>query len=603
MAPTDASNAVFRKAALQSERTRILGLLFVLASVFLVVLTRALITGVHAQLVALPRFVALMSVAVAYEGLVLAMVGRVLRRGSDLPDWVWAVNIGAEALIPTVGVLALTENRFIGPYGALAAPAAHAYYFFIILSALKLRPVLCFLTGLAAALGFAAVTAYTFLTHPVGRAAGGPAYPLQIYVTYALFFLISSSVAAGLTAQFRGNLLAALREAEVRRRNERLEQEIAERKRAEEALRASERRYRQLTEGTHDAIVVADPRDRIMLFNPAARRVFGYSEPEALGQPLTLLVPPGDRESRAEEWRRVLTSRDEPPAGQPVELPGQRKGGEVFPMELSLTALELSEGVILLAAIRDATQRHRLQTRLVEAEKLASLGILSAGVAHELNNPLAFVSNNLAILERDIHGLGEEADPAAAREGIEQLLGRTRRGVKRAADIVQKLRDFARLDRTESDRMDIHEAITNSLEFVRERLDRGQIEVDRQFGQLPPVACAPARINQLFFDLLINAIQAVEATSRGRGQIEIRTRAAGDSVVVELTDDGCGIPAEDLPRIFDPFFTTRPVGAGTGLGLSTSYGVVADHGGRIEVESTPDKGTTVRVTLPVEGVR
>src|SRR5262249_31558258 len=139
--------------------------------------------------------------------------------------------------------------------------------------------------------------------------ADGPAYPLQIYVTYALFFLISSSVAAGLTAQFRGNLLAALREAEIRRRNERLEQEIAERKKAEEALRASERRYRQLTEGTHDAIVVAARRGRITLSTPAARHIFGYSEPEALGQPLTLLVPPGDREARSEEWQRVLTSR------------------------------------------------------------------------------------------------------------------------------------------------------------------------------------------------------------------------------------------------------------------------------------------------------
>jgi PAS domain S-box-containing protein len=603
MVTIDISDAAFRKAALQSERTRILGLLFVLAGVFLVVLTRALITGVQAQLAVLPRFIALLSAAAAYEGLVLAIVGRALRRGSDLPDWVWAVNIGAEALIPTVGVLALTESRFIGPYGALAAPAAHAYYFFIILSALRLRPVLCFFTGLATALAFAAVTAYTFLTHPVGPGAGGPVYPLQIYVTYALFFLISSSVAAGLTAHFRGNLLAALREAEVRRRNERLELEIAERQRAEEALRASERRYRQLTEGTHDAIVVADPRGRIALFNPAARRVFGYSEPEALGQPLTLLVPPGDRESRAEEWRCVLTSRGEPSAGQPVELPGQSKGGEVFPMELSLTALELPEGVILLAAVRDATERHRLQSRLVQAEKLASLGILSAGVAHELNNPLAFVSNNLAILERDIHGLGEEADPAAARQDIEQLLGSTRRGVKRAADIVQKLRDFARLDRAGSDRMDIHEAITNSLEFLRERLDRGRIEVDRRFGQLPPVSCAPARLNQLCFDLLINAVQAVEATSRGRGRIEISTRAAGDRVMVELTDDGCGIPAEALPRIFDPFFTTRPVGAGSGLGLSTSHGIVADHGGQIEVESTPGEVTTVRVALPVEGSR
>jgi PAS domain S-box-containing protein len=603
MVATDIPDAAFRKAALQSERTRILGLLFVLASVFLIVLIRALVTGVQAQLVELPRVIALVAAAAAYEGLALAVVGRALRRGADLPDWAWGINIVVEALIPTLGVLILTESRFIGPYRALAAPAAHAYYFFIILSALKLRPLLCFFTGLANALGFAAVTAYTFLTYPIVPAGESPAYPLQIYVTYALYFLISSAVAAGLTAEFRRNLIAALREAETRRRNERLEREIAERKKAEVALRASERRYRQLTEGTSDAIVVADQQGRITIFNPAARHVFGYSEAEALGQPLTLLVPPGDRDARSADWQRVATSQDEPSAGKPVELPGQRKGGEVFPMEMSLTALGLPEGVIVLAAIRDATERHRLQARLVQAEKLASLGILSAGVAHELNNPLSFVSNNLAVLERDIHDLENEADPAGLRQDIEQLLGSTRRGVRRAADIVQRLRDFARLDRAETDLMDIHQAISASLEFLRESLDRCHIEVDRRFGQLPPVSCAPGRMNQLFFELLNNAIQAIEATSRSHGRIEIRTHADGDRVVVELTDDGCGIPAEVLPRIFDPFFTTRPVGAGKGLGLSTSHGVVADHDGQIEVESPPGKGTTVRVILPVEGSR
>jgi PAS domain S-box-containing protein len=629
MAATDTSDAAFRKAALQSERTRILGLLFVLATVFLVVLTRALITGVQAQLVLLPRLIALMSSAAAYEGLVLAMVGRARRRGSDLPDWVWAVNIGVEALIPTVGVLILTESRFIGPYGALAAPAAHAYYFFIILSALKLRPVLCFFTGLATALGFAAVTAYTFLTHPVGPGAGGPAYPLQIYVTYALFFLISSSVAAGVTARFRENLLAALREAEVRRRNERLEQEIAERRRAEEALRTSERRYRQLTEGTRDAIVVADHRGLITLFNPAAQQTFGYPEHEVLGQPLAMLTSPDDQGAHRELLHGYLTTPGDHSSGPPLELRGRRKGGEGFPMEVSLTALELPEGVLQLAAIRDTTERHRLQARLVQSEKLASLGLLSAGVAHEINNPLSYVSNNLAILERDVRSLKaaaeaceeaqalleptrpdfaakvaqlvEEVGLSYVEQNIERILGSTRQGIRRVAEIVQKLRDFARLDRAEFDRADIHEAIAGSLELVRERLDRAGVVVDRQFGDLPPVFCAPVQMNQLFFSLILNSIQAIEATSRGSGRIEVRTRAAGGAVIADVTDDGCGIPPEDLPRIFDPFFTTRPVGAGTGLGLSICHSIVADHGGRIEVESTPGRGTRFRITLPVEG--
>ena len=184
-------------------------------------------------------------------------------------------------------------------------------------------------------------------------------------------------------------------------------------------------------------------------------------------------------------------------------------------MEVSLTALELPEGMIHLAAIRDTTERHRLQARLVQSEKLASLGLLSAGVAHEINNPLSYVSNNLAILERDVGSLkaaAEACEEAQAllestrpdfaakvarlveevglpyvQQNIDRILGSTRQGVKRVAEIVQKLRDFARLDRAEFDRADIHEAIDGSLELVQERLDRAGIVVDRQFGDLPPV--------------------------------------------------------------------------------------------------------------------
>ena len=116
-----------------------------------------------------------------------------------------------------------------------------------------------------------------------------------------------------------------------------------------------------------------------------------------------------------------------------------------------------------------------------------------------------------------------------------------------------------------------------------------------------PVVCAPAQINQVVLNLLVNAMQAIEATGRGAGRIEIATRCAGDEVILEVADDGCGIPAEILPRIFDPFFTTKPVGQGTGLGLAISHGIVADHGGRIEVESTPGRGSRFRVILPVGG--
>jgi two-component system, NtrC family, sensor kinase len=408
-----------------------------------------------------------------------------------------------------------------------------------------------------------------------------------------------------------------------------IEEDISELKRAEEALRASERRYRQLTEATLDALVVADERGVITLFNAAAQRTFGYAEPEVLGQPLTLLMPAEDHEAHQRGLRRYLETKEARVVGRTIELRGRRKDGEIFPLELSLSAVELPEGICFLGAIRDLTERQRLQARVVQVEKLASLGLMSAGVAHEINNPLAYVANNLAVLERGIRGLialvaayeaaqailesarpdlaaqvaqlAEEIDLPYVREHLEQIVGSTRQGVKRVADIVQNLRGFARLDQAAVERVDLHDAITSSLEMIRGRLGRRHIVVEQQFGDVPRVLCAPAQVNQVFLNLLVNALQAIEATSKGGGRIEIRTRAVGDEAIVEVADDGCGIPAELLPRIFDPFFTTKVVGEGTGLGLSISHGIVSDHGGRIEVESTPGQGSRFRVILPARG--
>ena len=408
-----------------------------------------------------------------------------------------------------------------------------------------------------------------------------------------------------------------------------IEEDISELKRAEEALRASERRYRQLTEATLDAIVVADERGVISLFNAAAQRTFGYSEQEVLGQPLTILMPPEYHEAHQRGLRHYLETREARVVGRTIELRGRRKDGEVFPLELSLSAVELPEEIYFLGAIRDLTERQRLQARIVQSEKLASLGLMSAGVAHEINNPLAYVANNLAVLERDIRGLtalvaayeaaqailesarpdlaaqvaqlAEEIDLPYVKEHIEQIVSSTRQGVKRVADIVQNLRGFARLDQAAVGWVNLHDAITSSLEMIRGRLGRRHIVVEQQFGDLPLVMCASAQINQVFLNLLVNALQAIEATSKGGGRIEIRTRAAGDEVIVEVADDGRGIPAELLPRIFDPFFTTKAVGEGTGLGLSISHGIVSDHGGRIEVENTPGQGSRFRVILPIRG--
>jgi two-component system NtrC family sensor kinase len=421
----------------------------------------------------------------------------------------------------------------------------------------------------------------------------------------------------------------AERTAELSRANELLKQEIAERERAEVALRSSERLYRQLTEGTRDAIVVADKDSRITLFNPAAQETFGYTEAEVLGEPLAVLMPPEVAASHEQAFHRFLETQQPRMVGRTVELQGRRKNGEVFPLEISLSSIELPEGIVLLGAIRDLTERRRLQAMVVQAEKLASLGLLSAGVAHEINNPLSYAVNNLAVLDRDVQALAQvvelyesaQADLAAVRPelagqiaelseeidlpyiqaNLGRVLASTRKGIKRVSDIVQNLRGFARLDQAAIDCVDLRGAISSSLDMIRGQLERRHITVEQRAGDLPPVVCAPAQINQVVLNLLVNAMQAIESTGRDSGRIVITTKARGHDVVLEVADDGCGIPEEIRSRVFDPFFTTKPIGQGTGLGLAISQGIVADHGGRIEFESTPGRGTTFRIILPVGG--
>ena len=270
-------------------------------------------------------------------------------------------------------------------------------------------------------------------------------------------------------------------------------------------------------------------------------------------------------------------------------------------------------------------ERQQMRTRVSQSEKLASLGMLSAGVAHEINNPLAYIANNLAVLDRDsrylfdlldvyeqgrpelsaarpelVHRVDHIADEFGldyVRENLGRLLNSTRQGVKRVADIVQNLRGFARLDRAEDHQADVHEAIRTALEMIRGRLDRRGIAVEEQLGEVPQVAGSAAQLNQVFLNLLVNALQAIEETHRVDGRIAISTGAVDGEVVVEVSDNGCGIPGDVLPHIFDPFFTTKGVGDGTGLGLSITHGMVHDQGGRLEVDSTLGEGTRFRVIL------
>lgn len=282
--------------------------------------------------------------------------------------------------------------------------------------------------------------------------------------------------------------------------------------------------------------------------------------------------------------------------------------------------LELTRANEALEA--EVRERKHLQGQMVQSEKLASIGQLAAGVAHEINNPIGYIFSNFGTLEGylgklfDMLAAYEKAEPHVQapevaqalcrlrkdieleflKEDIPELMRESRQGVERVRRIVQDLKDFARVDATQDFQWaDLHRGIDSTLNVVASEV-KYKAEVVKEYGVIPEIECLPSQINQVVMNLVVNAAHAMD---KERGRITLRTGAAEDHVWLEVADDGAGIAPDTLKRIFEPFFTTKPVGKGTGLGLSLSHGIVAKHKGRIEVDSVLGVGTTFRVVLPL----
>ena len=267
---------------------------------------------------------------------------------------------------------------------------------------------------------------------------------------------------------------------------------------------------------------------------------------------------------------------------------------------------------------RSFRQLQENQGRLIQSEKMAGMGQLVAGVAHEINNPLSYVTNNISVLDRDIRQivalmnlyrdhLGANLPPEIAEveeaidldytlANLDRLLRSTRQGLQRVGEIVAGLRDFSRLDEAEFQQVDPNDPVRATVEIVRHQIRQKNIHLVVEIEPLPTVWCNPGRLNQVLLNLLVNAVQAVEAGST----ITIRTHHLPESNEFQyvVSDNGPGIPESIRGKIFDPFFTTKPQGVGTGLGLWIAYNIVGEHHGRIEVDSEPGLGTTFTVTLP-----
>jgi PAS domain S-box-containing protein len=368
--------------------------------------------------------------------------------------------------------------------------------------------------------------------------------------------------------------------------------DISARAAATQALRESEKRFRDVVENAPDGVAILRG-PAILFLNPRASAMLGLPHRDAgNGRLIMEFLHPEDRERAATRIRRLL---EEGALEDRAEYRSIDARGEEHTVEISSIPIEFGGGPAVLAFARDVTERRRLQNKLLEADRLAALGVLSAGVAHEINNPLAYVLLNLEYLKRELPRAA--GDPARVAELMVRVQDACH-GADRVASIVRDLRTFARGDESTRRPVDVQAALEGAINIAYPEI-RQRAQLERIYAAVPLVDGNAGRLEQVFLNLLLNAVQAFpKDRASGENQIRITLRSTPEQVVIEVSDNGPGILPEHLGRIFDPFFTTKPVGVGTGLGLPICRGIVQTHGGEIEVETKPGGGACFRVRLP-----
>jgi len=367
--------------------------------------------------------------------------------------------------------------------------------------------------------------------------------------------------------------------------------DITERKRAEEALRASEEKFRAAFFEAGIAAVILDAEGRILDFNRLFRQMLGHA-PDALRRmALRDLLHPDDAARGPALLGEALAGQGQSPH---EERRFVRQDGQVVLGILRGSAVRDGSGAFLfgIGTVEDVTQKRSMEQQLLLADRMASMGTLAAGVAHEINNPLAFIVANLGF------ALDELRRADSPPDAVVQALSEAREGAARVRDIVRDLKTFSREDADAGGVADVREVLRSSVNLAQNEI-RHRARMVMEMREVPRVAASERRLGQVFLNLLINAAQAIPEGQAHRNFVRAETRTdESGRALVEIQDTGAGIPSEVLGRIFDPFFTTKPVGVGTGLGLSICHGIVTSLGGEIQVDSAPGRGTTFRVLLP-----
>lgn len=376
-------------------------------------------------------------------------------------------------------------------------------------------------------------------------------------------------------------------------------EDITDQRNFEENLKSSERKFRILLESAAQGILVVDINGQITLANTKIEQLFGYNREELLNQPVEILIPAPYRDVHVRHRSKYILKPFQRMMGEGRMINGQRKDGTQFPIEVSLSSVELHDGMYIMAFITDISERRQLEDRIRRMEKLEAIGQLAGGIAHDFNNVLAGIMGLSELALRKI-----EKDHPAVRH-IKLILQKS----QDAAFLVKQLLAFSRQQTIAPRRLNLNQIIRNNYDMLQRYLGEDILLKLNLAEHLWPIQADPSAVDQVITNLCINARDAMPDGGELRittqnidlkeePMLEIQAPITTTYVRLTISDTGMGIPKEIQKRIFEPFFTTKEFGHGTGLGLSTVYGLVEQHQGIIKFSSTPGEGTTFYIYLP-----
>jgi len=366
---------------------------------------------------------------------------------------------------------------------------------------------------------------------------------------------------------------------------------------ADEKISAAEQRYRSVMENASCGIFIIDQNGIISDLNKQAECIFGKKRAKLINDNFINYVHPEEREYASVQIQKLLTEkRIGPNLGRIIQPSGATRD-----VEFSAVYVDNKEEKLIFSILNDITERNKLREQTLLSDKLSMIGILAAGIIHEINNPMTFLLTNLEYINKQLDVVSQDKEKQEKFiQKLNEIINESIEGVKIVNTIIKELKGFIHIDYKNIEPMDIHEAINLAIHMSYPQYkNKANLETDFA-SDIPLLMLNGNKLEQVILNLIVNAAQAIDADNAQNNFIKIKTTKEKKSIRIDVSDTGKGIPPDVLPRIFEPFFTTKAIGVGTGLGLSICYDIIKNMGGEIKVESTPQKNTVFSIYLPMQ---